>query len=273
MMTIVEAIKTVLQEAKESMTAQEIYDKIVEDKLYSFGAKDPVHVVNCQIRRRCKGLEFPTAYPTKAFEMAGICGRKTKFRLLSSDPDASQKGAIRECQRKEDMLPEEKIGAALEEHIRFIRQQVLDCVINNTSTFFEHIVIDLLLKMGYGFGEGSGTVTGRSHDGGIDGIISEDKLGLDLIYIQAKKYSESNKVGRRELQAFIGAMQDVRKGVFITTSTFTAEARKYISIQQQKNVKLIDGKLLSNLLVEHEVGVNRAQTFTIYKIDYEYYEE
>lgn len=272
-MTIVEAIKTVLKETTEGMTAKEIYDKIVENKFYSFGAKNPVQVVNSQIRRRCKGLEFPTAYPTKAFEIAGVYGKKTRFKLLNARPNASQNSAASERQGKEDILPEEKIGAALEEHLHFIRQQVLDCVINNTPSFFEHMVIDLLLKMGYGCGEGSGTVTGHSHDGGIDGVISEDKLGLDLIYIQAKKYAEGNKVGRRELQAFIGAMQDVQKGVFITTSSFTAEAKRYISAQQQKSVKLIDGKLLSRLLVEYEVGVDRAQTFSIYKIDYEYYEE
>lgn len=99
-----------------------------------------------------------------------------------------------------ELLPEEKIKSALQEHFRNMRQQVFNCVLNNSPQFFEHLVIDLLLEMGYGKDKNSGVVTGRSHDGGIDGIISEDKLGLDLIYIQAKKYSPTNKVGRKEIQ-------------------------------------------------------------------------
>lgn len=125
--------------------------------------------------------------------------------------------------------------------------------------------------MGYGYGKQAGVVTGRPHDGGIDGIISEDKLGLDLIYFQAKRYSTSNKVGRSELQAFIGAMEHVQKGVYITTSKYTKEAMAFIEKQQQKNVKLIDGDLLSELLVKYEVGVIPAQRISIYKIDSEYF--
>ena len=123
-------------------------------------------------------------------------------------------------------------------------------------------MVDLLLKMGYGYDKNSGIVTGKPHDGGIDGIISEDKLGLDLIYIQAKRFANGNKVTRHDLQAFIGAMEHINKGVFITTSSFT---------RQQKNIKLIDGNLLADLLVKYEVGVAAAQTFKLYKLDTEYF--
>ena len=118
-----------------------------------------------------------------------------------------------------------------------------------------------------------GTECGQqiTHDGGIDGIISEDKLGLDLIYIQAKRYSSNCKIGRKDLQAFVGAMEHVQKGVFITTSSFTKEAEKFISKQQQKSIKLIDGKLLSELLVKYEIGVLPAERVTIYKLDYDYF--
>ena len=133
--------------------------------------------------------------------------------------------------------------------------------------------IDLLLEMGYGKDKSSGVVTGRSHDGGIDGIISEDKLGLDLIYIQAKKYSPTNKVGRKEIQAFIGAMEHVQKGVFITTSKFTREALSFVDKQQQKSIKLIDGELLADLLVKYKVGVDVAQSFSLYKLDADYFAE
>lgn len=154
-----------------------------------------------------------------------------------------------------------------------MKQQVFTHVLNNSPEFFEHLVVDLLLKMGYGYDEQAGVVTGKSHDGGIDGIISEDKLGLDVIYIQAKKYAPANTVGRKEIQAFIGAMESVQKGVFITTSSFTREAIAFVDKQQQKSIKLIDGVLLSELLVKYRVGVDVAQSFALYKLDADYFSE
>lgn len=272
-MIIVEAIKKVLEDSNDGLTTQRIYSEIVERGLYSFGAKNPVGVVNSQIRRRCKDLDFPTAYPVKLFEICGYAGKKPKFRLLGQQDTPKEEPKTPKGVERVDLLPEEKLGIALSEHIESIKQQVFDSVINNTPAFFEHLVMDLLLAMGYGTDKTSGVVTGRSHDGGIDGIISEDKLGLDLIYIQAKRYDPSNKVGRKELQAFIGAMEHVQKGVFITTSSFTKEAMSFIEKQQQKNIKLIDGKLLSDLLVKYEVGVIAAQYFKVYKLDTEYFNE
>ena len=110
------------------------------------------------------------------------------------------------------------------------------------------------------------------HDGGIDGIISEDKLGLDLIYLQAKRYKESQKVGSKDLQAFVGAMKSVQKGVFITTSSYTKGAIRYVEEQQQKNLKIIDGKLLAELMVKYEIGVKSQQLFHIFKLDTSYFE-
>lgn len=271
-MTIVDAIKTVLSDTAEGLTAREIYDEIVKNNLYVFGAKNPLGVVNAQIRRRCVGLDFPTAYPIKIFRISGQQGKKNKFALYNENSPLEEKNKIRvKSKVSAEYLPEEKIGAAFSDHLTSIKQQVLDFILNNTSNFFEHLVVELLLKMGYGYDTQSGFVTGRSHDGGVDGIICEDKLGLDLIYIQAKKYCSTNKVGSKEIQAFIGAMQHIQKGVFITTSNYTRDAQNYIETQQQKNVKLINGDLLSELLVKYEVGVTVAQTISIYKIDTEYF--
>ena len=161
---------------------------------------------------------------------------------------------------------------AFSQHLESIRTQVFECVLNNSPSFFEHLVIDLLLKMGYGYDKNSGTVTGRSHDGGIDGIINEDKLGLDVIYIQAKRYAENNTVGRKEIQAIVGAMENINKGVFITTSKFTKEAISFVE-RQQKNIKLIDGKLLSDLLVKYQVGITTVQLMSILRVDSDYYSE
>lgn len=248
-MTIVESIKCVLQQNNDGLTSKQIYDEIIRQGLYSFGAENPVGVVNAQLRRRCIGLDFPTAYPIKFFEIAGYEGKKIKFRLISTENTATIITAPKTTDISE-LLPEEKIKAALQEHLQNIRQQVFDSVLNNSPEFFEHLVVDLLLKMGYGYDKNSGIVTGKPHDGGIDGIISEDKLGLDLIYIQAKRFANGNKVTRHDLQAFIGAMEHINKGVFITTSSFTRSAIQFIEKQQQKNIKLIDGNLLADLLVK-----------------------
>lgn len=268
-MTIVEAISCVLKKSKTGMTSSEIYKEIVKEELYVFGAKSPVSVVNNQIRRRCLGLDFPTAYPQKLFEISGYKGKKPLFSIWNNETEKTIYETNKNYQET-DLLPEEKISVALAEHIENIRQQVFECILHNSPSFFEHLVMDLLLKMGYGYDQNAGVVTGRSHDGGIDGIISEDKLGLDLIYIQAKRYSGSNAVGSKEVQAFVGAMENVQKGVFITTSKFTKEAVLFIE-RQSKSIKLIDGKLLADLLVKYQVGINVVQTLSLYKVDSDYY--
>lgn len=270
-MTIVEAIRTVLQQAPDGLTAKEIYDEIIRNNLYSFGAKNPLGVVNSQIRRRCVGLDFPTAYPVKVFMIAGHRGNKNKFALYDETLHQNEDVSPKTTKNATEELPEERIGTALKEHIASIKQQVLDSILSNPPDFFEHLVLDLLLKMGYGYGKQAGVVTGRPHDGGIDGIISEDKLGLDLIYIQAKRYTSKNKVGRNELQAFIGAMGNIQKGVFITTSGFTKEAIQFMGKQQQKRIKLIDGEFLAELMVKYEVGVLPAQSIKIYRLDTDYF--
>lgn len=131
----------------------------------------------------------------------------------------------------------------------------------------------MLIKMGYGYDNKSGKVVGKSHDGGVDGIIQEDKLGLSNIYIQAKRYSGGNKVGSHEIQAFVGAMQKVQKGVFITTSDFTKEALKFSEDQQQKQLRLVSGHELARLIIQNEVGLEPIQKYAVYKIDDEYFDD
>ena len=146
-------------------------------------------------------------------------------------------------------------------------------ILSCSPKFFEDLVIDLLLKMGYGGSKkDAGSRLGQSGDGGIDGIIKEDQLGLDVIYIQAKRWQGS--VGRPEIQKFVGALhgQRAKKGVFITTSTYTNEAKMYVENIDVK-VILIDGKLLSNLMIDFDVGVSVSATYTIKKIDTDYFEE
>jgi restriction system protein len=148
-------------------------------------------------------------------------------------------------------------------------QQIMSC----SPTFFERLVVDLLLKMGYGgTRKDAGQAIGRSGDGGIDGIIKEDRLGLDAIYIQAKRWEGS--VGRPEIQKFVGALQGQRakKGIFITTSSFTSDAASYANMIENK-VVLIDGELLAKLMIDNGVGVSSVATYEIKRVDSDYFVE
>ncbi|WP_346775127.1 restriction endonuclease [Bacillus sp. RO1] len=136
---------------------------------------------------------------------------------------------------------------------------------------FEDIVIELLTVMGYG----DGKVTQRTNDEGLDGVIKEDKLGLDNIYVQAKRYGATNSVGRDIVQSFSGALdgKGARKGVFITTSYFTDNAKQYAERLEAKKIILIDGKQLAKLMIDHNVGVDISETFVIKSIDYDFFKD
>ncbi len=172
-----------------------------------------------------------------------------------------------------EATPEESFAQAYERLRVNLEAELLTQVKASTASFFERLVIDLLVAMGYGGSRAdAGQVLGRSGDGGIDGTIKEDKLGLDVIYVQAKKW-EDTVVGRPEIQKFAGALQGQRahKGVFITTATFSREAREYVGLISTK-VILIDGALLSKLMVDHNVGVSTISTFAVKKIDSDYFD-
>ncbi|OKH13446.1 restriction endonuclease [[Limnothrix rosea] IAM M-220] len=165
----------------------------------------------------------------------------------------------------------------LEEGFRQIQQElatdILDRVKSCSPEFFENLVIDVLLAMGYGGSrKEAGQVVGKSGDGGIDGIIKEDRLGLDVIYIQAKRWD--GNVGRPEIQKFVGALQGqrARKGIFITTSNFTKEAIDYSQTIDSKII-LINGKTLVQLMIDSDVGLYTAEVYKIKKIDSDYFLE
>lgn len=151
--------------------------------------------------------------------------------------------------------------------------EILTKIKSSNPAFFENLVVELLVKMGYGGTiKEAGKSIGRSGDEGIDGIIKEDRLGLDIIYIQAKRWE--NVVGRPEIQKFVGALagQGAKKGVFITTSRFTDEAKEYQPKNETKIV-LIDGKQLADLMIDFDLAVSTTHTFTIKRIDNDYFEE
>ena len=149
---------------------------------------------------------------------------------------------------------------------------VLEAVKKTSPSFFEEVVIELLVAMGYGGSvQDAGKAVGRPGDGGIDGIIKEDKLGLDFVYVQAKRWAGS--VGRPAVQAFAGSLEGVRakKGVFITTSSFTQDAFEYVR-KIEKRIVLIDGEQLAELMIEHNIGVNTSQKYEIKRLDSDYFE-
>jgi len=173
----------------------------------------------------------------------------------------------------EDLTPEETLEYSYQKLRDNIAQELINNVKSCTPEFFEKLVVDLLLNMGYGGSRrDAGEAIGKSGDGGIDGIIKEDKLGLDTIYIQAKRWE--NTVSRPEIQKFAGALQgqQAKKGVFITTSKFTNGAKTYASIIDSK-VVLIDGERLSQLMIDHDIGVSKIKSYDLKKIDTDYFSE
>lgn len=169
--------------------------------------------------------------------------------------------------------PEELIESGARTIRKELAEEILQRIKGCPPAFFERLVVELLVKMGYGgTRQDAGRAIGRSGDEGIDGVIHEDRLGLDVIYLQAKRWE--NVVGRPEIQKFVGALQGQRakKGVFITTSDFTKEAVEYVRNIDNK-VVLINGALLANLMIDHNVGVSLAATYEIKKIDSDYFLE
>ena len=175
---------------------------------------------------------------------------------------------------KSSQTPEEILEASYQELRRELAQDLLEKIMKCSPEFFENLVVDLLVSMGYGGSrKDAGQAVGKSGDGGIDGIIKEDKLGLDVVYIQAKRWS-TNTVGRPDVQAFLGSLAGLsaRKGVFITTSKFSREAREYVNTISSK-VILIDGEELAQLMIDYDVGVTSTVTYKVKKPDLDYFGE
>ena len=181
-----------------------------------------------------------------------------------SDPDAVSSG----------LTPPEAIDLAYREIEQELAENLLEQGLSLTPARFEQLIVELLLAMGYGDGRAEmGRAIGKSGDGGIDGVVNEDKLGLDAVYMQAKRYAPDNTVGRPALQAFIGSMtgESATKGVFVTTSSFSREAQDYVRRVQQR-VVLIDGARLARLMIDHGVGVRADKTYVLRSIDANFFD-
>jgi restriction system protein len=199
----------------------------------------------------------------EAWEEASRIKQQSKPETPDCDPRTSQS------------TPDDLIDSAFNALNQSLAEELLETMQGMDPYRFEKLVVDLLFAMGYGGSRSEAAqVTKKSNDEGIDGIINEDRLGLDVIYVQAKRYQESSTIGRKEIQSFVGALagKQANKGVFITTSDFTITAKEYAGNVPQK-VILINGDRLANLMIEHDIGVSTTRTIAVKRIDSDYFEE
>lgn len=171
--------------------------------------------------------------------------------------------------------PEERIEAAYQEIHATLRRDLLERIAQNSPAFFEQLIVDLLVAMGYGgTHKNAAKQLGRSGDGGVDGVINEDRLGLDRVYVQAKRYAQGTTIGRPDVQGFVGSLVGLgaTKGVFVTTSAFSSGAVDFVKHLSQR-VILLDGHTMADLMIEHGVGVRTAQTIVLSRLDEDFFTE
>lgn len=204
-------------------------------------------------------------FPQFKAKLASIASSST------SPQQATQVATAISTDAEYSSTPEEMIGKSFARINENLASELMDNIAKMSPYSFEQLVVDLLQAMGYGGIENGSRVTQKSNDEGIDGVINQDKLGLDVIYLQAKRWQQD--IGRKEIQSFVGALagQHATKGVFITTSKFCQTALDYVKNVQHK-VILIDGDRLAKLMIEHNIGVNAYQTFKLKRIDSDYFE-
>jgi restriction system protein len=205
----------------------------------------------------------------------GVLGEFDEYQQWRNQHKDASPADFTRRQETESLTPEEQLESAYQG----VRQQVEDELLHNVSSappdFLERVVVDLVVRMGYGGSrKDAGEALGRSGDEGIDGIIKEDPLGLDIIYLQAKRWDPSRTVGRPEIQKFAGALQGqrARKGIFITTSSFSPEAIEYVSRIETKII-LIDGARLSRLMFDHGIGVAASSVYEVKRIDSDFFSD
>lgn len=224
-----------------------------------------------------RGLNKITA---RGLEVIKQNPQKIDVHFLSQFKEFQEFRALRRNKENEpsepeitDKTPEEFLESVYQSIRNDLALDLLQRLKTCSPSFFERLVVEVIVKMGYGgTRQDAGKAIGRSGDGGIDGIIKEDKLGLDAIYIQAKRWE--NTIGRPDIQKFVGALTGLRarKGLFITTSSFSSEAEDYVS-RIDARVVLINGQTLAQLMIEHNVGVSTVNTYEVKKIDSDYFLE
>jgi restriction system protein len=195
--------------------------------------------------------------------------------LLKNSPQKPIKQPAISQELDDTMNPYDIIAEGHKRLKKALKTEILEKIKEHDGRWFEFCVRDLLVKMGYGqYDERNTEVTKASRDEGIDIVIKEDKLGLDKIFIQTKRWNETNTIGRDIIQNFAGAINGKgKKGIFVTTSTFTTGAQKYADSNPDHTIVLIDGDLLTDLMIEHKLGVVQEADYQTYKIDHTFFED
>ena len=261
---------------------QPVFDNRVGWAMYHLKRARLVESARRGIWRVTKGGERLLAEAPPRLDMAAL--RKypayAEWRNQSQNRRKTRSGKDEPASEPSDEplgTPEESLDHAVQQLREALEAEVLDRVREAKPEFLEQVIVDLLLAMGYGGGDPTmGRVTGRSGDGGIDGTIPEDALGLDEVYVQAKKYAEGSAVGEGDLRNFVGAIDGARntkKGVFVTTTRFTDSAKRYVKNDTTMRIVLIDGRELARLMVAHDVGVRTRIRHVIKRIDEDYFRQ
>ncbi|MGB0991170.1 MAG: restriction endonuclease [Akkermansiaceae bacterium] len=225
-----------------------------------------------------KGSQFLAKYRNQSItyhQLQEVEGYHEAWAKASEQRQARQKPQDEHPKEIDSTTPDERIEASYNELNDSLADELLEAMYEMNPYKFEQLVVDLLFSMGYGGSrEEAARVTQKSNDGGIDGIINEDRLGLDVIYVQAKRYQAASTIGRKEIQSFVGALagKQANKGVFITTSDFKKTATEYAETVTQK-VILINGLRLADLMIEHNIGVSTQRTLSLKRMDTDYFEE
>jgi restriction system protein len=228
--------------------------------------------------RVSKGVFRITDRGRNLLQEEGATGRITlktlsRYREFADFQKPLTTASASESAEESAKTPEELLESSHQSMRQRLAAEVLDAVRNVSPAFFEKLVVDLLVAMGYGgTAEDAGQAVGGSGDGGVDGIIKEDKLGLDAVYVQAKRWSGT--VGRPVVQAFAGSLEGhrARKGVLITTSDFSADAKEYVE-KIEKRIVLIGGQQLAEYMIDHDVGVAAGRTYTVKRLDQDYFDD
>ena len=221
------------------------------------------------IRITDKGINLLASNPSK-IDNKLIFEDLKEIKIRKKDKSSEENKELEENQTPEDIFEK-----SFRDINRMLEEEILEEVLRQSPDFFEHLVVKLLQKIGYGsFIADSGVVTKRSNDEGIDGIIKQDNLGFDTIYIQAKKWDKESSISRPEIQKFVGALggKGASKGLFITTAKFSDGARRYSQEQHIAKVVLIDGRELAKLMIEYNIGVSVESTYEIKRIDSDFFE-
>ncbi len=221
-----------------------------------------------ELRGNPQRIDLP--YLEKFPELAAFHGKAQQDETGNGDVASGGTLAVVEAANQ---TPREVLEASYQILRRDLAQELLERIKQKPPAFFEGLVVELLVAMGYGGSrKEAGERVGRSGDGGIDGIIKADKLGLDYVYIQAKRWDRT--VGRPEVQGFAGSLEEqkARKGVMITTSQFSQDAHRFVD-RIEKKIVLIDGEMLMQLMIDYNVGVAEEQTYTVKKVDLDYFGE